>query len=282
MRNINNFKSVPGSISAEVVLLDAADFLLSDRLDESSLYDRYSDSEDETVIYKIYVKCINVKKYTTDKEGWSHSAEHSGLNDECCWGFVYKKKENKVRFRGWNQGNDDIFIPYSSQGKGIGTVVFSLLIRAMKEFINENSTVRSLLLSAVDAQSESRKKRRNKFYKNFAFLLELDEEQKTGYADIKYASHLQEYYPSNKSLSFMSLADYIKEKQFDARSYKDRIKSLEDSVEFYKKENERYKKIMSGINPVHWLKMFVYYAIVAPLIYFDKIFSKRKQNNKES
>ena len=110
-------KLYPGKIDNILVSLQKAGFVINYHVETNTVCDTSNLLQhEERLIYKIQCLCVNTKEI------------YSIVNHCFIWGFEYSKQRGEVRIRGWNNGNDDIFLPYEIRGIGIGTILFNLIV----------------------------------------------------------------------------------------------------------------------------------------------------------
>lgn len=149
----------------------------------------------------------------------------------------FSLKEN-LFFKEINFAESSIEVPDSFKGRGLGSAIFSEFIKWAKQE-HPGSKVKSLWLSENHAETEEEKNRRNGFYRNFGFELKLDDEGKSGTAEIENVDLLHEYY-NPKKVEAMSFVDFVRDVVNINREYRDKNDLIKKEAR-KRIEKEKYK-----------------------------------------
>lgn len=246
----------PGKITNLLLTTPDIDFILKDYLFE----------EGGVTTYKITAHCVRV----------SDIPNHGGLLDFWfCWGFQFSNSSG-LRIRSWNFSDEDIAMADGYTGKGIGTIIMNLIMKAVHELnVSQNASVKPMELAATDALDEANKLRRNAFYKNFGFQLHFkDDQEKVGWAVASDVGSLKQFV-TGKPHKFMQLSKYMMDAERRMNNLQLESQRLKEELSSVRERYYLIKERVSYLNPLKVIQAgfmcFMGYIIIPVLEAFDKM-----------
>lgn len=237
MLNNTNKISAPGEIKNLIVVMQKGTFIVNDAI--------FEESDEKIEQYKVSAECIAVSNYQ----------DRYAVGSQFCWGFELTKL-NSLKIRGWDFFNNDIFMPASIQGFGIGSFIMNLIIKAISlpKISKEIAAVKKLTLSAQDALDNDNKKRRNQFYRNFGFTLQFnDDEERSGYAYVDSIKELKQHNKPSQSYDITSLCKYLEQKQNKIDSLTTKNTYLTHQAESLSEKYTTLRNKVEKFYPSYWI-----------------------------